>query len=314
MGIKKVYNSKQGQWFRKLLGISKGEVLPTPHELRIVRVTSKSMLRDFVEYPVRLYKGSPYYCPPLIDGDMDTLTKGKNPNLEHCDYVCYLAYRGDRIVGRIAGIINHNCNERWHQNRARFGFFDFEDDEEVVDALMDAVRKWAIGLVRQVSDGKLVGFGVAMPSITKALQRSQGKLWPFGFIPILKALKSRKAEVMDLMLIAVDPEYQGKGLIALIFDLMIPVVQQYGVRFLESNLELEHNVHVQVQWNFFRKIHHKTHRCYVTPLTEKGEELAKRRREKRAKEEETRSEEQPNRLLMPRASVEEMQKYEGENR
>ena len=167
--------------------------------------------------------------------------------------------------------------------------------------------------MRQVSDGKLVGFGVAMPSITKALQRSQGKLWPFGFIPILKALKSRKAEVMDLMLIAVDPEYQGKGLIALIFELMIPVVQQYGVRFLESNLELEHNVHVQVQWNFFRKIHHKTHRCYVTPLTEKGEELAKRRREKRAKEEETRSEEQPNRLLMPRASVEEMQKYEGEN-
>lgn len=455
MGIKKVYNSRQGRWIRKLLGISRGEVLPTPHELRIVRVTSKSMLRDFAEYPVRLYKGSPYYCPPLIDGDMDTLTKGKNPTLEHCDYVCYLAYRGDRIVGRIAGMINHNCNERWHQNRARFGFFDFEDDEEVVDALMDAVRKWAndyacdelvgplgftdmdregmliegfsqiatfienynypyytkhmdrmgfekdvdwlgfriipphtvperyrkgadlvrrrynleafivhdrkrlveeyaddifdlfnrtysnlygasvltkaetqqlidtflplintdlIGLVRQVSDGKLVGFGVAMPSITKALQRSQGKLWPFGFIPIMKALKSRKAEVMDLMLIAVDPEYQGKGLIALIFDLMIPVVQQYGVRFLESNLELEHNVHVQVQWNFFRKIHHKTHRCYVTPLTERGEELAKRRREKRAREEAQRDEDQPNRLLMPRTSVEEMKKYEGENR
>ena len=188
------------------------------------------------------------------------------------------------------------------------------ETQQLIDTFLPLINTDLIGLVRQVSDGKLVGFGVAMPSITKALQRSQGKLWPFGFIPIMKALKSRKAEVMDLMLIAVDPEYQGKGLIALIFDLMIPVVQQYGVRFLESNLELEHNVHVQVQWNFFRKIHHKTHRCYVTPLTERGEELAKRRREKRAREEAQRDEDQPNRLLMPRTSVEEMKKYEGENR
>lgn len=455
MGFKKVYNSRQGQWLRKLLGITKGEVLPTPQGLRIVRVTSKSLLRDFVEYPVKLYKDSPYYCPPLIDGDMDSLTKGKNPTLEHCDHVCYLAYRGDRIVGRIAGIINHNCNERWHQNRARFGFFDFEDDEEVVNMLIDAVTRWAndfecdelvgplgftdmdregmliegfsqvatfvenynypyyakhmdrlgfekdvdwlgfkiipphtvperyrkgadlvrrrynleafqvldrkklvedyaddifdlfnrtysnlygasvltkaetqqlidtflpmintdlIALVRRLSDGKLVGFGVAMPSITKALQKCGGKLFPFGIVPILQALKSHKAEVLDLMLIAIDPEYQGKGGVALIFEQMIPIAQQYGVRFLESNLELEHNVHVQVQWNFFRKIHHKTHRCYVKPLTEKGEELARRRYEKRAKEEaEEAKKEQPNRLLTPRASVEEMKKYEGDN-
>lgn len=453
MGFRKrVYNSKQGRWFRQLLGITKGEVLPTPEGLRIVRVTSKELLRDFVEYPIRLYKDSPYYCPPLIDGDMDTLTRGKNPTLEHCDYVCYLAYRGDRIVGRIAGMINHNSNERWHQNRARFGFFDFEDDEEVVNALMDAVVDWAgdfrcdelagplgftdmdregmliegfnqaatyaenynypyypkhmdrlglekdvdwlgfrivpphtvperyhkgadlvrrrynleafqvkdrkelvekyaadifdlfnrtysnlygasvltkaetqhlidsflpllnidlIALVRRLTDNKLVGFGIAMPSLTKALQKCRGKLWPFGFIPLLQTLRSSTSEVIDLMLIAVDPEYQGMGGVALIFEMMIPVVQRYGVRFLESNLELEHNVHVQVQWNFFRKIHHKTHRCYITPLTEKGEELARRRREKRAKDEAER-ENRPGRLNTPRATVEEMKKYEGD--
>lgn len=111
--------------------------------VEIREVTTKKELRDFVKFNIELYKDNPYHVPEIISDEMETLDKDKNPAFEVCDSVNYLAYRGGKIVGRITGMINHPSNEVWNQKHARFGFVDFIDDEEVVNALFDAVEKWA---------------------------------------------------------------------------------------------------------------------------------------------------------------------------
>ncbi|MDR2469993.1 MAG: hypothetical protein LBD27_05885 [Tannerella sp.] len=109
----------------------------------IKEVTTKKELRQFVRFNIDLYKNNPYHVPGLIDEEIMTLSRDKNPAFEVSEMVCYLAYRDNRIVGRIAGIINHKSNQTWNQKYARFGFVDFIDDVEVVDALFDAVERWA---------------------------------------------------------------------------------------------------------------------------------------------------------------------------
>lgn len=375
--------------------------------LRLKEVRSKSDLKDFVKFNIDLYDGDPYHVPLLINDEIAALTPGKNPALEFCDLVCYMVCRGDRVVGRIAGIINHRANEKWGQKRARFGYIDFIDDSKVVDMLFAAVEEWArkngcdeihgplgftdldregmliegfeqLGTVtasynypyypehmvrlgyrkdvdwqeykiyvpksvperhRRVSDivrkkygvrvihvdnkkelkelygqalfdlinesyahlygvteltdkqiqyyidayiplvktdllslvvvettGELIGFGLALPSLSRALQKANGRLLPTGFIHLLSALNSDKADIIDLMLIGIHPKYQGKGVNALIFEDLIPSVNKYQVNYVESNPELEDNKSVQLQWNYFKKVHHKRRRCYVKQL------------------------------------------------
>ena len=111
--------------------------------VEIKEVTSKKELRKFVKFNIDLYAGNSYHVPGLIDEEMMTLDPKKNPAFEVCDSVCYLAYKDGKVVGRIAGIVNRPSNEIWQQKRARFGFVDFIDDDEVVDALFGAVEQWA---------------------------------------------------------------------------------------------------------------------------------------------------------------------------
>lgn len=108
---------------------------------------------------------------------------------------------------------------------------------------------------------ELVGFGVAMPSISKALQKSQGKLFPFGFVHLLKALKA-KNPVVELLLIAVRPDYQGKGVNALAFRDMFLAFKANGAKYAETNPELEVNNKVQNQWDTFETRRHKLRRAY----------------------------------------------------
>lgn len=375
--------------------------------LTIREVRTKGDLEDFVKFNIDLYDGHPYHVPLLMDDDLNSLLPDKNPAHEFCDTIYLLAYRGNRIVGRIAGIINHHANEKWDQKRARFGFVDFEDDPEAVDALFDAVEEWAhdrgceemhgplgftdldregmliegfhqlgtmtaiynfsyypthmerigytkdidwmefkiyvpktiperhkrmsdlvrkkyglrvlkytdrsavlreygdaifellnisyahlygvteltqkqidyykkmyipmlnldfLALIIRDSDKVLVGFGVMIPSLSRALQKANGRLWPFGAVHLLRALKSKSPGILDLMLIAVHPDYQQKGVNALIFEDFIPIANQYQVKYVESNPELEDNMGVQTQWNDFKKVHHKTRRAYVKKL------------------------------------------------
>ncbi len=114
-------------------------------------------------------------------------------------------------------------------------------------------------------DNELVAMGVGMPSIAKALQKSGGRLFPFGFIHLLKALKG-KNDLVELLLFAVKPEYQNKGVNALVFRDIIPAFNSNGYRFAESNPELEMNVKVQNQWGFLEHKMHKRRRAFVKDI------------------------------------------------
>ncbi len=378
-------------------------VAALPVEIR--EVLDKAAMRQFVEFPLQLYKDNPYAVPELVDEEMMTLDKTQNPAFDFCEARYFLAYKGERVVGRIAGIINHRANETWNQQSARFGFVDFINDDAVVDALFTTVEEWArsmgcdmiigpmgftdmdhegmlvegfdqlstmntiynypyypqqverIGyrpdvnwkeykiyvpaevpekhrriadIVRQKyglkvmkfrrkkdiypyahqvfetlnaayahlygyselsaaqidyyvkmyipmlrldlitvivreQDQKVIGFGITMPNLSRALQKAKGRLFPFGAFHLLKALKCRP-KVVDLYLIGIRPEYQNKGVNALIFEDLIPVLNKYKVEYVESNPELETNLSVQLQWNYFQKVHHKTRRAYVKQI------------------------------------------------
>ena len=343
--------------------------------------------------------------PVLIDEQMTTLDRQKNPAFEVCDVVLFMAYKDEELVGTITGIINRKSNEIWHQKNARFGFVDFIEDLEVTRALFGAVEAWArkmgmealhgplgftdmdeegmliegfdqlgtmaaiynypyypqymtemgfvkdhdwqefkiyipekmpekherisnlvrrkfglkvlkfkkskeiwpyarkifktlnaaysplfgfapltdkqieyyvkmyipmlrldlVTIILRESDDEVVGFGISLPNLSRAMQKAKGRLFPFGFIPLLKGLYS-KPKVIDLYLVGVLPEYHNKGVNALLFEDLIPIYQQLGVEYAETNPELESNQAVQSQWEYFQCEHHKTRRAFIKKL------------------------------------------------
>lgn len=366
---------------------------------------SRSQLRLFTKFSIDLYDGNPYFVPPLIYDDINTLTPKCNPAFEFCEAQCFMAFRDGKPVGRIAGIINSKVNERTKSKSLRFGFVDFIDDDEVVDALFDAVSKWGrekgmtrivgpmgftdmdhegmlvegfeeVGTMatiynypyyprqmermgfkpeaewiemsikvpesipekyarvaevvrkrnnltvkkftsrkkvkeqygvalfelineaydglygysplspRQIqyyvdmylgiinldlvtvvvdSDDKLVAVGISIQSFSKALQKSRGRLFPTGWWHLLQALRG-KTDTVDLLLIAVKPEYQNKGVNALLFADLIPNYNKAGFKYAETNPELLTNEKVQSQWAYFDTRQHKRRRSFSKPL------------------------------------------------
>lgn len=374
--------------------------------IKEVKDSDRSLKKAFVKFPIKLYKGCPYYVPPLIMDELDTLNIKKNPAFDFCEMQLFLAYKNNKIVGRIAVIINKNANKIWNKQEARFSFVDFIDDDEVVDALFDTAHKWAkskgmdsvIGpmgftdldpegllikgfekvstmatkysfpyyetqierlgyvkdadwkefiipvpsevperhqrianivaarfglkllkfegynqvkpyvsklftclneaykplygfspltqrqidhyvkmyvpllrwdivqiIIKEETD-EVVGFGIGIPSLSSALQKSKGKLFPFGWFHLLKALKSKRNPTLDLMLMGVSPEYQGKGVNALIFSNFIPAAHNSGFKFAESNPELEMNNKMVSLWDGFEAENHKVRRAYKIQL------------------------------------------------
>jgi hypothetical protein len=369
-------------------------------------ISDRNEMKQFVKFRIDLYKDSPYAIPPLYMDDLATLDPKKNPAFEFCEAQCFMAFDGEKPVGRICAMINHRANEIWKTQNGRFGFLDFIDDEEVSSALFAAAEVWAmykgmhsihgplgftdmdqegmliegfdqigtmatiynhpyyvthiekLGYVKDadwveykiqipdaipekhkriseivmkkynlrilkytstsklIKDGygqklfdlvnssyghlygftpltqaqidyyikmyismlkldfltlvvdennELIGMGVAMPSLSKALQKAQGNLFPFGFIHILKALKT-KNPVIDLLLIAVRKDYQSKGVNALMFYDFIPYLIKGGVVYAESNPELLENEKVQSQWEYFENVNHKRRRAFIKEL------------------------------------------------
>lgn len=112
-------------------------------------------------------------------------------------------------------------------------------------------------------DDRLIAVGISMPSLSEALQKAHGRLLPFGWYYLLKALFfKRRAKMLDLLLVAVKPEYQNKGVNALLFTDLIPVYQQLGFEYAESNPEMELNSKVQAQWDYFCSEQHKRRRAF----------------------------------------------------
>lgn len=373
-------------------------------EIRKIAPT-KSNLRKFTKFQIDLYSGNPYYVPPLISDDVATLSPKVNPAFDFCEAVYFMAYRDGKPVGRIAGIINRQVNERHGKQTARFGFIDFIDDPEVSEALLAAVEEWArdkgmkkiigplgftdldhegmlvegfqelstmatiynypyyashmeacgykkesdwveylmevpeqipdrynriadivkkkfglkvlkyksrkrikneygmalfhlindaydglyeysrlserqidyyidiylgllnLDLVTLIVDkeGQLVSVGISMPSMSVALQKSKGKMLPLGWWHLLKGLKGKNDRV-DLLLVAVKPEYQNKGANALLFQDLIPYYNKYGFKYAESNPELETNSKVQGQWDYFQNRQHRRRRSFYKNL------------------------------------------------
>ena len=378
------------------------------NNITIREVTTKRDIKRFVQFGIDLYKGNPYYCPPIFFDEVNTFNPKSNPALEVCDYVLYVAYRNNKIVGRIAGIINHRANEAWGVNKCRFGWFDFIDDYDVFAALLDAVAAWGKSKGMQCLNGpvgftdfdhqglllegfdynapmaslythpyyiahyeryglrkeadwieyqitppaeapermrrvarlveqrcglhlvkvknsrdlrkrygysyfdvldaayqklynyqpmterqkqyyckmyfpilnfdfvtmvanaqdEIVAVGLGMPSLSEALRKCGGKLFPFGWYHLLKALKSKKMTDFDLLLIAVRPDYQDKGVTAIIFDEMTPHFQRYGIQRVETTAILEDNHKSQANFADFDYIQHKRRRAFVKELRE----------------------------------------------
>lgn len=371
--------------------------------IRLQEVGSRKDLRAFIDFPYRLYKGNPYFVPPLRFDEEATLRKDKNPAYDYCDSRLWIAYRDDRVVGRVAAIHNKAYVEKWKNKYLRFGWLDFVDDPEVLTALMERVEQWArelgmtavhgplgftdldhegmlvegfdqlgtlatlynypyypqhiealgyrkdadwveylatvpsvipenldriseivlrrqhlrivqakkakdilpyapaifelinmaygnlYGVVtlteRQIDyyvkqyfsfiraefvplildeNGKLAAFGVTMPSLSRALQKANGRLFPFGFIHLLRAM--RKNTVGDLYLVAVRPDLQGKGVNALLMREVNRAYIRHGITSAESNPQLETNDKIQAMWEYYEAKQHKRRRCYIKTL------------------------------------------------
>ena len=113
--------------------------------ISIKRVTNRKELEQFVQFYYDLYRGNDCAVPFLYSDEMDTLRKDKNPSFECCNAEYFMAFKDGKMVGRVAGIINHRANERWDRKLVRFGWFDFVDDTEVSEALLKAVEDWGRG-------------------------------------------------------------------------------------------------------------------------------------------------------------------------
>ena len=373
--------------------------------VEIREVTTKKDLKKWVEFPNVLYKGVKAYVPFLTIDEIGTFTKDENPAHEYCDTKLLLAYRGNKIVGRIGGIINHAANNKWNQNRIRFTRFDFIDDFEVSKALFDEIVKWGkekgysqiigpigfhdmdhegmliegfdelnmsitfynypyyiehmqkLGLEKDIDwvefklavpkevnpklkrlndflagkldfefvrytnrkvlekdaydafkivdeafsvlygtvpltdkviaktikdnlgtinlkyvtcikdpSGEIIGFALLVPSIAKALKKSNGKLFPFGIFRLLKALNG-KNDTLEMFLVAIKPEYQKKGLPVILINEMIKTCIDNGVKYCETGPELETNKNVQSMWRNFDDVRqHKRRRCWIKKI------------------------------------------------
>jgi len=120
--------------------------------------------------------------------------------------------------------------------------------------------------VKILLDGedKVAGFVIGMPSLTRALQKTKGRLFPFGFIYLLRALKNNK--YVDLYLGAIRPDLQGKGADALLMTELTKSCIKNGIISAESNIELESNVQVQGHWKYYNSRQHKRRRCYIKKM------------------------------------------------
>lgn len=105
--------------------------------MKIVQVKTKNELIEFVKFPFKLYKGSKYWVPPIINEEVNSFTKGVNPNLDKCDVNLFVAKEKSNIVGRIAIIINWFEVNNQKIKKVRFGWFDFIDDLKVSEALLE---------------------------------------------------------------------------------------------------------------------------------------------------------------------------------
>jgi hypothetical protein len=368
-------------------------------DIKVKQVLNSSDLELFIKFPMELYKGNPYYVPPLINEEKSIWVKEENPALQYSEAAQFLAYKGENIVGRIAVMINHKEEKELGIRKVRFGWLDFINDIEVSKSLINTAIEYAkskgiskiegpmgftnldkagmltkgfdklatmigiynfdyypkhmeqLGLVKEkewvefeinfpdtlpdkvekfsrliaekyelelvkfkakkdilplvdsmfkllddtyknlstytpiteeqikhykekyfkfidkdyivcIKDksGSLISFAITMPSYSKALQKAKGKLFPFGWWHLLNA--GKKNDRANFYLIGIHPQYQKRGVTAIIFKEIYETFKKKGVKFLETNPELEENASIQALWQDYNPINHKRRRTY----------------------------------------------------
>jgi len=143
-----------------------------------------------------------------------------------------------------------------------YGFAPLSDKQVkyYIKMYLSFVRPDLISLIIDKEDN-VVGMGIAIPSLSKAFQKTKGSIFPFGFIHLIKAL--RKNDIVDLYLMGIHPDYQSKGLNALIFADLVPIFIKNGYKLAETNPELEENGRIQILWSEFSPRQHRTRRVYI---------------------------------------------------
>jgi GNAT superfamily N-acetyltransferase len=147
-----------------------------------------------------------------------------------------------------------------------YGYVELSDKQidYYVDMYIPMIRLDFVTLVLRQNDNKLVGIGIGLPSMSDALRKAKGRFLPNGWYHLYKALKGNGHNgVLDLLMIAVDPEYQGKGVNALMFNEFIPAANKLGMTKAESNIELEDNSKVHSMWNGLEYEQHKRRRAFI---------------------------------------------------
>jgi len=145
------------------------------------------------------------------------------------------------------------------------------NDRKVKQLVEQYIRIADLNLVCIVVDAnlnnKMVGFGITFPSISDALRKTRdGRLLPFGWYHLLKAIKKHTADTVDMLLIGVLPEYRTKGATAIIFDYLIRQYQAYGFTWAEAMPQMETNHGILSQWDYLESIRHRRLRCYKKTL------------------------------------------------
>ena len=113
---------------------------------------------------------------------------------------------------------------------------------------------------------EVVGAAVTIGTLAKALQKSHGRLLPFGWFHLLRSLKWKHEESAEMLLIAIRPDYQGLGVNAMFFDDLIPILNKYGIKWAETGPQLEDNVRELTQWKPLKPAYVKRRRCYTKKL------------------------------------------------
>lgn len=371
--------------------------------ITVKEVTSKKDLKTFVTFPFSLYKGNAYWVPPIIKDELDSFDKDKNPVFKDADAWFFLAYDDNKVVGRVAAMVNRIEVSEQNVKKMRFGWFDFIDNNEVSEALLTKVAEigtthnlefmegpvgfsnldkvgvlvdgfdhigtmitwynhpyykdhferldfkkekeyleqkfpaknaqpkffnrvqelvkkryslrplnftktkdvmpWADQMfdlfnesyaslssfvpitdiqkayfkkkyisfinpeyIKFVVDKEntLVAFAIVMPSFSEALQKTKGKLFPFGIFHFLKARKHSKDVIFYL--IGVHPNYQNKGVTAILFNEYHNTFEEKDIDMCYRTPELANNTAIQQLWKHFDPVIHKRRCTYKKSL------------------------------------------------
>lgn len=201
---------------------------------------------DFVEYRILVPEVIPDRYARMAKIVSDKYGLHQAPLLKHSDIKNYL----DGLF---------SCLNAAYSNLHGFSKLTPGQCADLKKQFLSNVSVDFLSIILDAND-QVVAFGVALPSLSKAMQKAKGSLFPFGFVHLLKALKHN--DTIDLLLIAIDERYQSKGVNAMIFDKFAQGITKNGIKYIESTRELEDNTNVQNLWNHLEHHIHKRARVY----------------------------------------------------